>query len=144
MSRDYIMEHAEEVDLVMNTLYDEISSRKWDKRYTHEFWLALKEAVEHQIEYEDQQDDLQEKYICVHDYQDTYFHIGDTKTAEEWKEWALSMNDMDECENREEFEKLSAEEAIDYIQDMWQIEIVKYDPSSPEHQKLRKAYENDD
>jgi len=140
MSKDYIMEHAGEVDLVMNKLYDEIGSRKWDKEYTHEFWLALKEAVEHQIEYED----LQEEYICVHDYQDTCFHIGDTKTAEEWKEWALSMNDMDECENREEFAKLSAKEAIDYIQDMWQIEIVKYIPFLPEHQELRKAYENND
>lgn len=81
------------------------------------------------------------EYICVADYQNTDFHIGDTKTADEWKEWALSMNDMDECENREEFSRLPAKDAVDYVADMWQIEIVPYDNDNSEHKELRKEYQ---
>lgn len=82
------------------------------------------------------------EYICVDDYQNTGFHIGDTQTAEDWKEWALSMNDMDECENREEFAKLPPKEAIQYIADMWQIEIVVFDPLNKAHVELRNRWEN--
>lgn len=65
------------------------------------------------------------KYRVVDDYQGTDFHLGDVKTAREWKEWALSMNDFNEMpeEDKAAFDKLSAVEAVEYIGDMWQIEM---------------------
>ncbi len=83
-------------------------------------------------------------YICVADYQGGSFHIGDTMTAQDWKDWAISMNDFDEWseEDQETFKKLSPEEAVDYVADMWQIEIVPFDAENKEHIELRKAYDD--
>ena len=83
------------------------------------------------------------EYICVEDFQNTSFHVGDTMTPEEWQEWALSMNDMDESEYRDEFAKLSPTDAVEYISDMWQIEIVPYDENDKRHQELRKQWEEE-
>lgn len=141
--RNNPMVYAELVDLTMNRTYDEIGSRKWSSQDALDFYKELRKAVDHQIEQMRlEMADEKTLFICVSDYQDTYYHIGDTMTAEGWKEWALSMNDMDECENREEFAKLSPKEAIEYIADMWQLEIVVFDPLNAEHVELRNRWEN--
>lgn len=87
--------------------------------------------------------DLTQEYICVDDYEGGSFHVGDTKTAEEWKEWALSMNEIEESENYETFKKLPPKEAMNYVADMWQIEIVPYDENNEEHKEMRKEWEEE-
>lgn len=141
--RNNPMDYAKLVDLTMSRIHDEIGSRKWSLQDALGFYKKLGEAVDRQIEQTRlEMADEKTLFICVDDYQDTYFHIGDTMTAEGWKEWALSMNDMDECENREEFAKLPPKEAIQYIADMWQIEIVVFDPLNKEHVNLHNQWVN--
>jgi len=86
------------------------------------------------------------KYICVDDYQNTGFHLGDTQTAEEWREWAMSMNDYDEFDEKlqKEIANLPAEDVVSLIADIWQIEIVPYDENNKEHIELRAEYEDDE
>jgi hypothetical protein len=83
------------------------------------------------------------KFICVADYQQTGFHIGDTMTAQEWKEWAMRMNDFDDFdpEYQEKFSNLNPEEAVEHIASIWEIEIVEYDPKNKEHRELKESYE---
>lgn len=86
------------------------------------------------------------EYICVDDYQNTGFHLGDVMTAEEWREWAMSMNDYDEFDEKlqKEIANLPAEDAVSLIADIWQIEIVPYDKNNKEHTELRARWEDDD
>lgn len=82
------------------------------------------------------------KYICIEDLQNTNFHVGDAMTAQEWKEWAMSMNDFDEFdeEYQEKFANYSPEEAVDAIASIWDLVIVPFDETDPEHQTLYKEY----
>ena len=83
------------------------------------------------------------KYICIRDNQGGSFHVGDTMTAEEWKEWAESMNDFDEfdIEYQEKFRKLKPETAVEHIASIWDIDIVPFDKNNKEHLDLRRHYE---
>ena len=83
------------------------------------------------------------KYICVEDNQNTGFHVGDTMTAEEWKEWAMGMNDFDEFDEdyQNKFKELPPEEAVKDVANIWDIQIVEYDPSDPTHKELKEQYE---
>lgn len=67
---------------------------------------------------------MEDKYICVKDYQYSDWCIGLSQTIEEWREsaigWAMS-DDMDEAV--ELLKKMPKEEVIEYICDIWQIDI---------------------
>ena len=70
---------------------------------------------------------MEKTYKNVRDYQGTDFAIGRTLTAKEWgeqaRDWADNWDDPDQC-LLENFE--SEQELIDWINDMWEIEIVPY------------------
>ena len=85
-------------------------------------------------------------YICVCDNQNADFHLGDTKTAKEWKEWAMSMNDFDEMDeqDQESFKKLSPTEAVAFVESMWDIEIVPFNPKDSEHIELKKWWDEEE
>lgn len=106
---------------------------------------TLDEAKKFYDECVEREKKIEKLYICVADYEGGSFHIGDTMTAQEWKEWAMGMNDFDEWseEDQETFKKLSPEEAVDYVADMWQIEIVPFDAENKEHIELRKEWEEE-
>ena len=85
---------------------------------------------------------MSKEWICIDDYEGTGFHLGDTRTPEGWKEWALSMNEISESDDYDRFAKLPPLEAMEYVADMWQIGIVPYDEDDEEHRQLRNRCEN--
>jgi len=69
-------------------------------------------------------------YLCIRDFQGGSFGVGHIMTAKEWGELASSWADSDDWENPDEpkIENFKTEqECIDFIQEMWEIEIVPYD-----------------
>lgn len=96
------------------------------------------------------------KYICIKDLQYGDFAVGNIATIEEWRETALAWawNDDNE-ELQETLEELKQENIIDFIQEIWQIEIVKLNEdfeklikelekeSKYKYNRLSKAIEND-
>ena len=64
---------------------------------------------------------MHKEWICVDDYEGTGFHLGDTKTPEEWQEWALGMPDIDDGEDRDKFATMPPLQAMEYVADMWQM-----------------------
>lgn len=85
------------------------------------------------------------EYICFDDLEGGGFHVGDTRTAEGWREWAMSMNDYDEFDEelRKQIKGLSAEKVVYLIADIWQLDIVPYDRTNPEHRELREHWESE-
>lgn len=85
------------------------------------------------------------EYICFDDLEGGGFHEGDTKTAEGWREWAMSMNDYDEFDEelRKQIKGLPAEKVVYLIADIWQLDIVPYDRTNPEHKDLRVRWESE-
>lgn len=85
------------------------------------------------------------EYICVEDLEGGSFHVGDTQTAEGWREWAMSMNDYDEFDEglRKQIRELPAKQAMLLVADIWQLDIVPYDQTNPEHKELRKHWESE-
>lgn len=83
------------------------------------------------------------EYICYDDLEGGNFHVGDTKTAEGWREWAMSMNDYDEFDEdlKKAIRTAPAEKVVYIIADVWQLDIVKYDRTKTEHVELRAEYE---
>ena len=85
------------------------------------------------------------EFICYDDLEGGSFHVGDTQTAEGWREWAMSMNEYDEFDEdlRKQIRELPAEQAMLLVADIWQIEIVPYDRTNPEHKELRERWESE-
>lgn len=88
---------------------------------------------------------MSKEYICYEDLEGGSFHVGDTKTAEGWREWAMSMNDYDEFDEdlQKQIRELPAEKAMWLVADIWQLDIVPFDKHNKEHLELRKSYEED-
>lgn len=82
------------------------------------------------------------QYICIDDYQNGDFHIGDTKTAEEWREWAMQMNDYDEFDDemKQAIKSRQGDDLVQLIADIWQIEIVEFDKNNAEHIAEQKRW----
>lgn len=71
---------------------------------------------------------MEKKYICIKDLQNGNFGVGYSMTIEEWRGQAMEWAENDgDSETYEELEKLDTSEVLDYIQEIWEIEIVKSD-----------------
>jgi len=65
-------------------------------------------------------------YVCIRDYQGGSFGMYRAFTIEEWRENALEWCDSDDNEELyNTLKTLPQKYVIDYINDIWQIEIVK-------------------
>ena len=65
-------------------------------------------------------------YVCIKDYQSGSFGMYRAYTIEEWREQALEWCDSDDNEELyNTLKTLPSKYVIDYINDIWQIEIVK-------------------
>ena len=65
-------------------------------------------------------------YMCVSDFQGGTFGMYRAETIEEWRQTALGWCDSDDNnELYKQIKKLPEKYVIDYINDIWQIEIVK-------------------
>lgn len=78
---------------------------------------------------------MEKKYIVIRDYQGGEFGMYRDYTAKEWGEQAFSWAENDDWEQPEEclLENFKSEkELIDFIQDMWEIEIIELDKNNNE------------
>lgn len=76
---------------------------------------------------------MKNKYICMTDYQGGEFAVGDIATAKEWGEIAYSWAESDDWENPSEclLKNFKNEnELIDFIQEIWELEIVKIEKNN--------------
>ena len=66
-----------------------------------------------------------EKFICIRDFQNGDFAVGSVMTIEGWRDRALSWADSDgNIELYRALKKLPKKEVIEFIADIWQIEII--------------------
>lgn len=64
------------------------------------------------------------KYKCVADYQDSDFHLGETKTIQEWRDIFVGYAEDEELlEIITPLKKLPNKEIMDCIAEIWQIEF---------------------
>lgn len=71
---------------------------------------------------------MERKYICIKDLQNGNFGVGYSMTIEEWKGQAMEWAENDgDSETYEELEKLDTSEVLDYIREIWELEIVESD-----------------
>ena len=74
--------------------------------------------------------DRGELYINIDDYQNSNFALGRIGTLEQWRKQAIEWLDSgySEClQNKFSSYYIKNSELIDYINNMWEIEIVKFD-----------------
>lgn len=87
---------------------------------------------------------MNKKYINIADYQGGSWCVGVVKTIKEWKEIALNWCDTDG--NEELFEYISKQkenkDLLDFISEIWTIEIVEFDENNEEHKQLKEDREN--
>ena len=82
-------------------------------------------------------------YIGVYDRQGGSWAVGNVDTIEGWRELAQSWADSDDMEETiENLAEMPDEDVIDYIADIWDIEIEEFDEDNPEHRKLQEEREN--
>ena len=71
---------------------------------------------------------MERKYICIKDLQNGNFGVGYSMTIEEWRGQAMEWAENDgDSETYEELEKLDTSEVLDYIREIWELEIVESD-----------------
>ena len=71
---------------------------------------------------------MERKYICIKDLQNGNFALDFSMTIEEWRGQAMEWAENDgDSETYEELEKLDTSEVLDYIREIWEIEIVESD-----------------
>lgn len=69
---------------------------------------------------------MEKKYICIRDLQGGEFAVGYSMSVEEWRGQAFEWAENDNIEETiEELEKLKENEIIDYIREVWELEIVE-------------------
>ena len=69
---------------------------------------------------------MEKKYICIRDLQGGEFALGYSMTVEEWRGQAIEWAENDgDNETYEELEKLDTSEVLDYIREIWELEIVE-------------------
>lgn len=69
---------------------------------------------------------MEKKYICINDLQGGEFAVGYSMTVEEWRGQAMEWAENDGIdETIEELENLKENEVIDYIREVWELEIVE-------------------
>jgi hypothetical protein len=89
------------------------------------------------INIEDMQQTL---YINIEDMQKTGWALGVIGTWKDWREMAMSWAFIDSMEEVYEFLKseIKGQDLIDYISDIWEINIVEFDENNKEHIYLRE------
>lgn len=69
---------------------------------------------------------MEKKYICIRDLQGGEFAVGNSMTVGEWRGQAMEWAENDgDSETYYELEKLDTNEVLDYIREIWEIEIVE-------------------
>lgn len=87
---------------------------------------------------------MNKKYINISDFQGGSWYIGVVGTIKEWKEIALSWCETDDNEELFDYIKDFEEnkDLLDFISEVWSIEIVKFNKKNKEHLKLKKDRES--
>lgn len=82
-------------------------------------------------------------YINTRDYQGGSWFVGVKGSIQEWKNTALCWCDMDGNDELYEYiEKQKADkDLLDFINEVWTMEIVKYDKNNEEHRQLEQERE---
>lgn len=71
---------------------------------------------------------MEKKFMCIKDLQNGNFGVGYSMTIEEWRGQAMEWAENDgDGETYEELEKLDTSEVLDYIREIWELEIVESD-----------------
>lgn len=71
---------------------------------------------------------MEKKFMCIKDLQNGNFGVGHCMSVEEWRGQAMEWAENDgDSETYEELEKLDTSEVLDYIREIWEIEIVESD-----------------
>lgn len=71
---------------------------------------------------------MEKKFMCIKDLQNGRFGVGYSMTIEEWRGQAMEWAENDgDSETYEELEKLDTSEVLDYIREIWELEIVESD-----------------
>ena len=71
---------------------------------------------------------MEKKFMCIKDLQNGNFGVGHCMTIEEWRGQAMEWAENDgDSETYEELEKLDTSEVLDYIREIWELEIVESD-----------------
>lgn len=71
---------------------------------------------------------MEKKFMCIKDLQNGNFGVGYSMTIEEWRGQAMEWAENDgDSETYEELEKLDTSEVLDYIREIWELEIVERD-----------------
>lgn len=69
---------------------------------------------------------MEKKYICIRDLQGGEFAVGYSMTVGEWRGQAIEWAENDNTEETiEELEILKENEVMDYIREVWELEIVE-------------------
>lgn len=69
---------------------------------------------------------MEKKYICIRDLQGGEFALGYSMTVGEWRGQAIEWAENDNTEETiEELEILKENEVMDYIREVWELEIVE-------------------
>lgn len=69
---------------------------------------------------------MEKKFMCIKDLQNGNFGVGYSMTIEEWRGQAMEWAENDgDSETYEELEKLDTSEVLDYIREIWELEIVE-------------------
>ena len=71
---------------------------------------------------------MEKKFMCIKDLQNGNFGVGHCMSVEEWRGQAMEWAENDgDSETYEELEKLDTSEVLDYIREIWELEIVESD-----------------
>jgi len=84
------------------------------------------------------------EYINVSDFQGGSWYIGVVETIENWKEIALSWCETDEAEELYEYinKQKADKKLLDFISEVWSIEIVEFNKNNKEHLELKEKRES--
>lgn len=71
---------------------------------------------------------MEKKFMCIKDLQNGKFGVGHCMSVEEWREQAMQWAENDgDSETYYELEKLDTSEVLDYVREIWELEIVESD-----------------
>lgn len=121
MNREKLERKARDLAFELNLGY-------WELDFSCYSCLELKREIK-KLERIIRQRDRGELYINVDDRQNTYFAIGRIGTLKQWREQAREWLDSGYSDNlQDEFStyKIKNKDLINTINDMWEIEIVKF------------------
>ncbi len=74
-------------------------------------------------------------YICIRDYQGGEWGVGIVEDLEGWRRTAIGWAETDNMDEAVQYLENGIEKCdiLEFISEMWQLEIVEYDESNTEH-----------